>query len=195
MKKYLFLLFIISSTITFAQEEEDAFKYKTREVGLNATPFISTFISIGETSLKDQVATLTWKNINSKNRGFRLGIGVHIDDSRFGNSASFHLRIGFERRRLIKNNWWYYWGGDILLNLDDEFFADPNPSFGTGFGVGPVFGMFYQINNRISLSTESSLYVIFGDGTVINFIPPISLFFNMRFKKMKRRYRIYERYN
>lgn len=192
MKNYLFLLVLIFPFFAFSQEIPDAVKYKTREVGLNATPFVSTFISIGETSLRNQVATITWKNINAKNNAFRIGIGIKLDDFDDGNSV--HFRIGFEKRRLIKKNWWYYWGGDLLLNVDDDFFVDNNPAFGTGFGIGPVFGLFYNFNDRISLSTESSLYLIVGDGTSFNFVPPISLFFNVRFKKMKRRYRYMERY-
>jgi len=194
MKKYLFIFFVTYSTLIFGQGEDDAYKYKTREIGLNATPFISTFISIGETSLKDQVAAFTFKTINAKNNAFRLGLGVQIENSGFGSDNSFHIRVGFEKRRLIKNNWWYYWGADILLNVEDALFEDPNPSFGSGFGLGPVFGLFYEINEMISLSTESSLYFIFADDTGLNIVPPISLFFNVRFKKMKRRYRMYERY-
>jgi len=193
MKNLLLLLSIAAPFFVFAQEVSDAFKYKTREVGLNATPFITNFISVGDIDLKDQVAAFTWKKINHKNNGFRLGLGISIDNSSFfAINNSFHFRIGFEKRKLIKNKWWYYWGADALLHVDDFLSSDPNPSFSSGVGAGPVIGMFYEINDMITLSTESSLYIFFVDGINMTFVPPISLFFNMRFKKLKRLYKYLE---
>lgn len=187
MKNYPFLLLILAPFFLFAQETPNDFKYKKKEFGLNATPFIGNFIRVGDIAMEDQVATFTWKSINYKNVGFRLGLGISIENSFITTRNALHFRIGFEKRKLIKDNWWYYWGMDALLNADD--IGDRNPSFGSGIGAGPVIGMFYEINDRIFLSTESSLYLIVGDGANISFVPPVSLFFNMRFKKIKRLYK------
>lgn len=160
---------------------------KTTELGFNTSPLLTTFISIGQTEASNPPVAFTWKRVKTNGRVFRMGIGFNLR-SRTGfiepNTNQFFFNIGFERRRHISEKWEYYWGGDLMFNRETSF--SERSLIGDGIGLGPVLGIRYVVNDKISFSTESTLYLVFGEETFMSFIPPTSIYFNLEFKKKKR---------
>lgn len=160
---------------------------KTIELGFNSSPLLTSFISIGQTEAANPPVAFTWKRVKTNGRVFRMGIGFNLR-SRTGfiepNTNQFFFNIGFERRRDISEKWEYYWGGDLMFNRETNF--RERTLLGDGIGLGPVLGIRYVVNEKISFSTESTLYLVFGEETNMSFIPPTSIYFNLEFKKKKR---------
>ena len=91
---------------------------------------------------------------------------------------SFTLKWGKEWYHILLENWSYYVGYDILL------YAQSTNNTG-GLGVGPIAGLRYKLNERISLSTEGSMYLttapINGFGLALAMRPPNGIALNIRF--------------
>ncbi len=184
MKK--FFVAVLCGITVFVQAQST----KKTEVGFNASPLLSTFISIGGTRIINPPMAFTWKRVRENGRALRMGLGFNLrSETGFiePNTNKFYFHLGFERRRDITDKWKYYWGGDILFNRENSFIQ--RSLIDDGVGLGPVLGLFYVFNEKISLSTESSMYLMFGDEASFNFIPPTSIYFNVQFKKRKRKQR------
>jgi len=163
---------------------------KKTEIGFNASPLLTTFVSIGQAQAANPPIGFTWKRVRENRRALRIGLGFNLrSETGFlePNTNRFYFHIGFERRRDITEKWKYYWGGDLLFNRENSF--SERSLIGDGAGLGPVIGLLYVFNDKISLSTESSMYLIFGDETSFSFIPPTSIYFNVQFNKKKRKRR------
>jgi len=160
---------------------------KYTELGFNTSPLLTTFISIGQVEASNPPVAFTWKRVKNNGRVLRMGIGFNLrSETGFiePNTNKFFFNIGFERRRNITEKWKYYWGGDLIFNRENNF--RERSLIGDGVGLGPILGIRYVINDKISFSTESTLYLVFGDETFMSFIPPTSIYFNVQFKKRKR---------
>lgn len=184
MKKLFVAVLCCTTVFLHAQ------KTKRTELGFNTSPLLTTFISIGATQTSNPPIAFTWKRIRENGRALRMGLGFNLrSETGFiePNTNKFYFHIGFERRRDITEKWKYYWGGDILFNRENSF--RERSLIGDGVGLGPVLGLHFMFNEKISLSTESSMYLMFGDEASFNFIPPISIYFNVQFKKQKRKRR------
>jgi len=178
MKKILIIVLLSLPFVLQAQQK------RTHEIGLNASPFLSSFVSIGQTEFTNPHVAFTWKRVKPNGNTIRLGIGYNLKSftgfsEPFRNK--FRLQMGFEKRYSLMNNWQYYWGADGVLNIEN--LARGRSLVGEGIGLGPIFGIIYNLNDKMSLSTESTLYIIFSSETTMSFIPPTSLFFNLKFVK------------
>lgn len=180
-KNYLFLcLFFCSLTVTFAQSKKEK-KEKERtvekknyvELGVNVT----TAIAAGGFHFADNLITtdpyiLHLKFVRQK-FAVRLGAGASIlsekkaelINSRISSGNTFDLRAGLDYQVPIDNRWRLYYGFDVLLG-----FAKGQNDFSVAgdvtdlrveeksIGGGPILGLQYHINKRISLQTEGTLY-------------------------------------
>ncbi len=173
------------------QYDDDALdSLKIREIGINMTPMVGNFISIGQTAIENQGVALFYKAQRKKGRFFRLGLGFNFASDFFSDVAEMQVSMGIEKQRWITSKWKYWWGFDVVLSVDEN--VDLSREIGSGFGVGPVFGVKYYLNPKISLGTESTMYFIAGDGVNFKFNPPLSLFLNVNFEK--NRSKLYERF-
>jgi|GEM_PF-6482621 len=158
--------------------------YKIREYGVNTTPFLQQFISIGDVATNNISRAFMYKRIKAgKRRALRLGLGLFFeDDSFFQENQIFHISLGGEGRRKINQNWSYYFGYDGFVNARPNFSADD--IFGNGIGADMVLGVIFQMNKYLSLSTETTVAATIGDGFTWKITPPLALYFNFRtFKK------------
>lgn len=158
--------------------------YKIREFGVNTTPFLKQFISIGNVADNKISRAFMYKRTKAgKRRALRFGFGLFFDEnSFFQENQVVHLSIGSESRRKINKNWYYYFGYDGFIN------ARPNSNgedvFGNGIGVDAVLGIVFQMNKYLSVSTETTIAAAIGDGFSWQIAPPLALYFNFRaFKK------------
>ncbi|MBL7818632.1 MAG: hypothetical protein JNL70_26770 [Saprospiraceae bacterium] len=196
MNKKIILKTWIFSCLSFvlvAQEKDwtpdpsynDNIRHK--EIIINTTPLISQFIPFNASTLPRQnVFDFQVRKLRN-GRGTRWGLGVNID-SGFNplEPSSFYARFGFVRRRQIAQNFHFYrsWDGNLLVeDLDGTNPAARRLGF-SGIAVSYSAGFEYSINKTLTLSTEGVLlFGILGDtgDTKIKFIPPIGLFFHVKF--------------
>lgn len=179
------VLMLLLSSFSFAQTDTLSI-YKVREFGINSTPFLQQFISLGNTNNLVASRSFMFKRFKpNKKRGLRLGLGLHVDDqSFFQEDQLFHLSIGSERRRTIGKNLFYYFGYDFFFN--SRPFNERTDVFGIGLGADLVLGIVFQINKYLSLSTETTFAATIGDGFATQIAPPLALYFN--FRTFKRTY-------
>lgn len=176
--------FIFSTFIgIFAANAQEATlvegKRNEHQIGLNATQFFKQFINFGgNANIPISPYLFSYKILNRKNLlAFRSGLGLAIaqnkqntDQSTFtGNSIALDGRLGFEKQFNLHKRWDVWAGFDVPFNLLNEKSSTNNPNFDRvtltnrfNYGYGPVFGIQWNITNRISLFTEASLYVFHG---------------------------------
>ncbi|MBX7053270.1 MAG: hypothetical protein K1X54_14645 [Flavobacteriales bacterium] len=174
-------LFSLSSLQTFSQTTETAESGKGQiMLGMNATSFVKNFLSFNDVSTTGSSPfQFTFRYITPSHFAFRAGLGVAAvntedkgDDDVTKNSIStFDFSVGFEKRSLVAKRWTVFGGVDLLATSDmstnentsgDFKFKSTNKS--NGGGVAPLFGIQFNINDRISLSTETQLKVLYTKG-------------------------------
>jgi len=175
MKKafLLFLLAILFSPIIRAQDESD--EDSKFQLGINATYFVSNFLGLNQNELDLGPYAFTGK-IRLKKTYFRLGLGGKASKNLFSNDFASNifdrktqiidLRAGLEWQRSLTERWIFYYGLDAIggTALNQTIATSSFDQVATKFtslyyGGGPVLGMEFKINKRISLSTESSFYL------------------------------------
>ena len=194
----------------------------THELGINSTFFIANFISFSG-NIPNLVSpyALTYKMWVGKH-GFRSGIGANYrersDDGNNGSSTftstttQADVRLGYEYQLPLARRWNMYFGADLVYQYSlskqknsTTFESVTTTTEGNTLGGGPVVGIQFFINERISLGTETTCY--FQNADVVqsthstlqpefdsssysntksfSFIPPTSIFVNIRFAKAK----------
>lgn len=201
-------------------ELDSAWRSKTHhEIGVNISEFVKTFIvPNNNTNLGANATTylLTYKTIFKGGPTIRLGLGgqlskKQIDDDDFSGiqtqiNNQFNGRLGFEWQFNLGRKWNCYAGVDAIYSSGKSRVETPDfppdvtvvETKSSTFGGGPVAGIQFRISKRLSLLTETALYVksvkttdsqtsssfsskSITKETAINFIAPQSLFFVITF--------------
>lgn len=185
MKKLL-LIPILCCTFIWAPAQErvenikdvnidtDEKKKTELQLGLNATYFVSNFLGLNQNELVTSPYAFVGK-LKYARMALRFGIGAESsNETQSGDFASnifdrkkqgFDLRIGIERQQNISARWSVYYGLDALVGsqLDQTrassvFDEVVTRTLNSYVGGGPLLGVQFNINKRISLSTEGSFY-------------------------------------
>lgn len=176
MRKLLlaFVLLFIWSPV----QAQDSTKVKTNfhEIGIDAGPLVSRMLGASYNSyFKDDYLFLY--RYHRENWALRAGVGGHINNDDFtlndsikGSSKLMQLsfRLGVERHLHLTNTFGAYYGLDLLATYVESESIDKRTSGGTntratkenGYGGSIFLGFRYQINQRISISTEYSYKVM-----------------------------------
>ena len=236
MKQFFFLLFFIVGfyNIAFTQSEDDALK---DEWSVNINYFVNDLIlskNTDENLIEYQApieSILTYRRYFNKNFAWQIGVNFYIKKSNedfvsgFGGEQSeskrgYYLRTGFQKHHHLSNKVKFYLGADVLFSFqkykafidfeDMNFFIEGNYSHinrEKEIGLVPHLGIRWQINPKISFSTETNLiasYVFFdieldspfsgdpiirpasilnedSEKTSFRFQQPIVLLFNLKF--------------
>jgi len=132
-----------------------------QQIGINSTALISQLINFSSNfSVFNSNYIFTYKK-RKGNKNFRLGVGggffFEKEDSDKRSNVSIRLRLGRERFTDISKRWRVYYGGDFKIDFDNTsaFFLD-EPIRRYSLGGGPVCGLQFNINSRLSLATEAS---------------------------------------
>ncbi len=180
MKKSLFLFpLILCSSFLFAQQNDSipskSERFYKNELGLNITAFITQFLSLNGNEANEGSFLITYKHTNGV-KAFRLGAGISISHTKSEsgpNSAPLEsdivntaVRFGLERQIPIERRWLFTVGGDFLIGYDD-LSSNSDSNFGNvkikdrewTVGVGPVLGIHFRFNQRISIGTEGTIYL------------------------------------
>ena len=152
-----------------------------REISLNMMSLVSRIAPFGNGIPLAGPTTLYLKKYNGK-RAFRFGLSLQASpDAQLSNTI---IRIGVEKRKLLNNHWAFTRATDFMW----AFGSFDTPGFGREDGVQAIgagfgYGIEYIINQNISISTESTVFLGLGSGdSVLNFkiIPPIALYMNVK---------------
>ncbi len=176
------LLFILVSVSFVAnaqkkkQEKDLPLRKNYLEVGLNITGAIQTFVQNRTDSIYSDPYALTLKYV--KNRGaFRFGFGysfnstknITLFQARVRGLNRLDIRAGLEYQYPINNHWRIYAGADFLYgsindsgvtnegDIDKTLITDIDEK---SIGAGPILGIQYNLNKRISFQTEATFYGI-----------------------------------
>jgi hypothetical protein len=185
MKKTIIVLL---STFTYqmgmtqnAQQNNDSFSYHHHELGLDGTSFIKQFLTFNNQSQAYfPLYYLTYRFHFKNNSNLRTAIGgkykkenTKAPSSSDPNRAkdyekSFDFRIGYELTKKLSKRWNAFYGMDLrpsVSHIKNDASGQIN-GYQRGtmtdikqFGVAPLLGFKFEINSRVSLTTEASFSI------------------------------------
>lgn len=199
MIRLFFLLFLscfLCSGIS-AQDPPSTIQYK-KQFGFDASVLINRFLNFSGSNPQSSPYQITYRKYGeTSNKRYGLGfrIGLDIGDVEPTSQTSIQFRFGKERfkhfGKILPNNpgisrWRAFYGWDWISQLGIiHIGANDVTNFSMKFGPSPFFGLSFQINERLSISTEMAydLGVTFSriseQNTLRingNFIPPVALY-------------------
>ena len=216
--KTTFVLLILSITISTCYGQEA--NIGNNEVGVDATPLIQNVLSLGNhpTAAQEPQPYFLIYRRHLENWAFRGGIGGHVwresvtenDTTTTQNeSGSISYRVGIERKSNISERWQVFYGFDFRVNrnttsnsilFSNGVMHESVTTEGTESGIAPFLGFRFRINDKLSLTSETSFFyyafkdkvsrfyedeslnsVVFHEGIESAYQAPLSLFFNIRF--------------
>ena len=191
MKNLLLIVFLCYSSAMYAQWEGKNKKSKPKEkkeivartnyleLGLNLTTAVaSAGFHFADNLLADDPYFLHLKFVTHR-VGIRAGFGTSLysqkklDDidnlGRIDAVNRYDFRAGLDYQIPIDEHWRLYYGADFLKGfgsrqndfLKDGVLAHNDYVDGT-IGGGPILGIQYHLNNRISFQTEGTLYFTYN---------------------------------
>lgn len=188
MKKIFFLLLLLPIVISANAQEGKTKKEKTpkerpafsHEVGLETNNLVSRIFSDGnENDRPDNPYLFTYK-LGIGSWALRTGVGGDrkksvereegFADSRTTQTGNLDVRLGLERRFELGEKW----TGNVALDgtgffsenkviEDSGFDVITTAETADGWGVGPSFGIRFDVTQRLSLYTEGFFYYTFSD--------------------------------
>jgi len=201
MKKAYFILLLIALTkITVAQnpvQKRDSTVYRN-ELGLDATNFIKQFLNLGNSQFQSDyypVYYLTYRR-HFKKGNFRAAIGGQYNKENdksspssgmnrdFSIQKSLDLRIGYEFTNKINKRWSVFYGLDFRPSTvnQQEDYTTSSSGYSQGIksnskiiGLAPLLGFKFNINERISLSTEASVSLNYAETFSKTYYTPRSI--------------------
>jgi hypothetical protein len=169
LKSLLITLFSLFSLNSFAQDETAAKTYR-HELGLNTTLLIKQVFSFNSNNIPFSPYLVTYRYTLNKKARLRAGAGILAQkttftqediDKRFSKSYNLDFRFGIEKQAALTDRWKAYYGVDITYTYNETLSESSFGSFNNqvkGFGAGPIAGIQFYLNKRISLFAEASLY-------------------------------------
>ena len=158
------------------------------QFGMNISPLLIQIMPLNRGSVRTGPYGFSYTRINHKNKVFRMGLGVFINDFDTDNSH-LNLRIGGGKIRKVGERWHLMTGWDF--NIFGGSFNIPrsgdNDDDG-GIGFGPYMGLQYYLTQNVCFSTESFLFMGTTSNTPVTFrvIPPIAIFVHINFVGTRR---------
>ena len=179
MKNYCLLLLLLGAFFSAnaqkkKQTKEIPLGKNYIELGLNLTGAIQTFVHNRTDSVYSDPYALTFKYIKGKG-ALRLGFGysfnstknITLVQARIEGLNRLDTRVGLEYQYPIGDRWRLYAGADVLYgtvkgtgqynegDLGKTVIVDVSE---TTLGGGPVLGVQFHLNRRISFLTEAAFY-------------------------------------
>jgi len=188
MKKIIFFLFInliFANQVTAQTADNKNSRQLKHEVGINATAFIKEILSLGDTSsaFNNSPYLITYKLITKQSVGFRAGFGgqynrqKETEDTPINTNNVLDWRVGIEWQETIGQRLTTSVGADFInsfsfsKNIIDagyDLVTFEEKSF--MIGGGPVLGLAFNFNDKVSLYAEAAAYFSRGKiSTSINY--------------------------
>lgn len=195
MKQYFILFFCLFCGLAelSGQSAPDSLRIPAaaryrRIAGLNMTPLVTQLVPFNRSSPNAAGPyLLRFKRYGPRNKtAFRFSMGVHVTPDNNGefDNPQISVGIGWEKRRSISKHWGYTRGFDFMfLGGDLNIPGQPNTEDVT-IGLGPLWGMEYFFDARMSIGVEAVLVLGFSSSSetvVVNILPPVGIFLNHYF--------------
>lgn len=178
-------VFIIFTAIAAVNAQDTTKQQLRHQIGINTTLFVKEFLSFNNTVFAaDNPYLLTYKYVLGGKGALRTGIGIHLNSQKQSSSSvinvpdstqlNYYLRAGYEKQFTLAKRWIGYIGGDIRWEYEktvSKTTVTPTPpnqlstvtSKNTALGAGPVLGIEFVINRRMSLSAEGALLYFYRE--------------------------------
>jgi hypothetical protein len=192
MKKILFVVFLIGLSLKMVAQNEDwrdpAYSdYKRHgEYMVNVTPLIAQLVPFNASTLSSK-NWFDYQYRRLKNgKGFRYGLGLNVTGGDNDPDQFIYLRIGYQRKRQLTKHFHISRSWDLNALAENNQFrgGGGNRANFSGLGISYSLGIEYSFNQRISLSTEGTLFLgalPFNEGPPkLEFVPPVGLFIHVR---------------
>jgi len=181
MKKIILFIWVMCFVSIINAQNTDSLKITKNEIGIDATSFIKNILDFSQNgNYYVNTYLVSYKRFFNKT-AFRFGLGVNYStkqdtggynsNSNYKNeNFSINTRYGVEFRQDFWGKWSFYYGADFIFGYSQSISHNFSSSNGTpdtkrkGFdiGGGPILGLEFYINKKLSLSTEGSLYYIYS---------------------------------
>lgn len=183
MKKlFLAIIFATSILTTFAQDTTKLEKVYHNEFGIDATGFLKQFFNFNQGQFSEYYSAiyyLTYRR-HFKCGNIRFAIGGDFANNDFSSSIStdsnkyhnnsylLNSRIGWEFFNNLSHRWQVFYGIDFKPSVG--YIKNDAPYWSGGYangyeaksriyGIAPLLGFRFKLNNRLSFSTETSFSV------------------------------------
>ncbi len=152
------------------------------QYGMNISPLLIQILPLNRGSSRTGPYGFSFTRINRKNKIFRMGLGIFVDEFDEDNSH-INLRIGGGKLRAINEKWHLMTGWDLMIFAGSFNTPSSENADDGGIGFGPFMSIQYYLSSNISLSTESRLFMgtSVNSGVTFRVIPPISVLLNVNF--------------
>ncbi len=161
MKKCLLLFATLICSLQIQAQEQLEGTSHEQQIGINTTALIGQIFNFTSSSSFTPIDYfLVYKKKNKKGY-FRFGFGGNfaVEEKINGTDSNVDLnfRFGQERFTDFAKRWRVYYGGDFKTSLLYDRFGGADASETELLvGGGPMCGLQFQINSRLSISTEAS---------------------------------------
>jgi hypothetical protein len=185
MKKSILILSMVAFTsFVFGQiTKPDSTKKEYKNIiELDATGLLHQFFFTSGTGngYYGGLYMISYKRV-FKSSAIRFGIGGNIyDDNSTENdtiessraSSSFNVGIGIEHYIYLTKRFNFFFGIDAVVNYNKNEYVQGNSDNSTyrstqlnyGYGVSPLVGIQFKLNNRMSVSTETNYSITYTKG-------------------------------
>lgn len=181
MKKTIFYIIILlgcSNVYADSWNYTDSFR-KKKFIGFNINPLLSQITPFNNIRQGVTDPSIIFRAYN-KSIGSRVAVGINTDVNTL-EVIAFSFYFGITKRQKLYNN--FYWIGGFEFRtraLNRNLNTGGTTTLGNEFvGLANVWGIEYQLNNAISISTEAALEFGSSLGSnprpVISLNPPLSL--------------------
>ncbi|OFX36850.1 MAG: hypothetical protein A2X08_14550 [Bacteroidetes bacterium GWA2_32_17] len=198
MKKTIFTFFLSIGILTvLAQDTTMKSKVYRNEFGIDATGFVKQFLNVNQSEFSNYYSPtyyLTYRR-HFKCGNLRFAIGGAIESQDLApaftgdsnkyhrNSYSIDTRLGWEFSNDLSKRWQVFYGLDFRPSYSyskndapywNGGYANGSESKSQIYAVAPLLGFRIKINNRLSLSTETSLSFNFSQSSSRRYYIPVT---------------------
>lgn len=184
MKKLILVLIVIclSGSISAQIVSHDSTKTEFKNaVGLDVTALLLQFTNNGSiTNYYYQYPDIISYRRFIKSNALKVSLGGYVSNdnglqndtlSSKSNRYSVNLRAGYEHYCYLGKRWMYYFGADLLAGYtyteyrytwSTTSYRDEKTKINS-FGISPVIGVTFKINQRLSIATQASYDVLYSE--------------------------------
>ena len=182
MKHYILTVILATTILTTFSQDSTKTKVYHNEFGIDGTAFIKQFFNFNSGQFPDQYSAtyyLTYRRhfkcgnirfaIGGSYADYDLTSGWSLDSNKYHyNSYSFSSRIGWEFFSNLSKRWQTFYGLDFRPTISHTKNDAPywNGGYANGYesnsqiySIAPLLGFRFRLNNRLSISTETSFSI------------------------------------
>jgi hypothetical protein len=174
------MLFIFLANTGYGQRKNiiDS-TYRKKFIGFNINPLLSQVMPFNNINQGVTDPSIIFRSYREK-FGTRLAIGINTDVNTL-DVIAFSGLMGIGSRKKLYNNFYWLSGFEFRVRaINRQLNLPASTTLGNEFvGIANYWGIEYQINNAISISTETAFEFGINPGpfaeAVVSLRPPISL--------------------